>query len=221
MIKYLIIFLLSGLISVDRNSALNIMISRPIFISMLIGIMFGNFYVLLLVGILFELIGLIDLPVGTHIPRDDSFMTYVTCLVFSHVNVDNIFKVFLLLLLVVVFSYPATYTESIVRKLNQGLYLKNRLKGYRFPITKVITWGIMISYFRGVIVYNILFFLLYYIYIQVINIKLNFIFNENITEYLILLICFVSGYLIRFLNLKSIIKYLVFIFGVMSAWYLI
>jgi len=221
MIKYLIIFLLSGLISVDRNSALNIMISRPIFISMLIGIMFGNFYVLLLVGILFELIGLIDLPVGTHIPRDDSFMTYVTCLVFSHVNVDNIFKVFLLLLLVVVFSYPATFTESIVRKLNQGLYLKNRLKGYRFPITKVITWGIMISYFRGVIVYNILFFLLYYIYIQVINIKLNFIFNENITEYLILLICFVSGYLIRFLNLKSIIKYLVFIFGVMSAWYLI
>ncbi|MGA1861588.1 hypothetical protein OWM07_01685 [Deferribacter thermophilus] len=221
MIKYLIIFLLSGLISVDRNSALNIMISRPIFISMLIGIMFDNFYLLLLVGILFELIGLIDLPVGTHIPRDDSFMTYVTCLVFSHVNVDNIFKVFLLLLLVVVFSYPATFTESIVRKLNQGLYLKNRLKGYRFPITKVITWGIMISYFRGVIVYNILFFLLYYIYIQVINIKLNFIFNENITEYLILLICFVSGYLIRFLNLKSIIKYLVFIFGVMSAWYLI
>ncbi|WP_041223633.1 PTS sugar transporter subunit IIC [Deferribacter desulfuricans] len=219
--KYFLMLLISGLISVDRNSALNLMISRPIFIAMFIGLLFGNFYTIFLVGILFELIGLIDLPVGTHIPRDDSFMTYVACLVLTYINVDNVYKLFILITLVIIFSFPVTFTDLIVRKINQNIYLKNRVKGYNFPISKVISWGVILSFFRGVIIYNAIFFLVYYIYTQIVSINIKFSFDKDLNSFLILIICFASGYLIRFLSFKSVVKYLIFTLGIIMGWFLI
>ncbi|BAI80521.1 conserved hypothetical protein [Deferribacter desulfuricans SSM1] len=221
MMKYFLMLLISGLISVDRNSALNLMISRPIFIAMFIGLLFGNFYTIFLVGILFELIGLIDLPVGTHIPRDDSFMTYVACLVLTYINVDNVYKLFILITLVIIFSFPVTFTDLIVRKINQNIYLKNRVKGYNFPISKVISWGVILSFFRGVIIYNAIFFLVYYIYTQIVSINIKFSFDKDLNSFLILIICFASGYLIRFLSFKSVVKYLIFTLGIIMGWFLI
>lgn len=221
MMKYVLMLLISGLISVDRNSALNLMISRPIFIAMFIGLLFGNFYTIFLVGILFELIGLIDLPVGTHIPRDDSFMTYVACLVLTYINVDNVYKLFILITLIIIFSFPVTFTDLIVRKINQNIYLKNKVKGYNFPISKVISWGVILSFFRGVVIYNGVFFLVYYIYTQIVSINIKFSFDKDLNSFLILIICFASGYLIRFLSFKSIVKYLIFTLGIIMGWFLI
>ncbi|MGA1845732.1 PTS sugar transporter subunit IIC [Deferribacter abyssi] len=219
--KYLFLFFLSGLISVDRNSAFNIMVSRPILIALIIGLILGNLTMCLLLGVVFELIGLIDLPVGTHVPRDDSFMCYVGCFMINFVSIDNVFKLFILLLLLIISSYPVTFTDTLTRRLNQGIFLKNKVKWNDFPVTRVLAWGVLISFFRGVIVYNFLFFVIYFVYNQLVVINFNFIFNKYVTDYLILLIFFLSGYLIRFLSFKSLTKYIVFIIGVILGWLVI
>ncbi|KAA0258202.1 hypothetical protein FHQ18_07355 [Deferribacter autotrophicus] len=219
--KYLFLFFLSGLISVDRNSALNIMVSRPILIALIVGLILGNLTMCLLLGTIFELIGLIDLPVGTHVPRDDSFMCYVGCFMVNFGNIDNIFKLFILLLLLIAASYPVTFTDTLTRRLNQSIFLKNKIKWYNFPITRVLLWGVLISFLRGVIIYNLLFFVIYFVYNQIVTINLNYMFDRNVLNYLILLICFLSGYLIRFLSFKSLVKYIIFVTGIIFGWLII
>jgi len=66
---YLFLILLTGIISIDRNNALNLMISRPIVISLIFYLFVENSSVIILTGILYELYGVIDIPVGTHIPK--------------------------------------------------------------------------------------------------------------------------------------------------------
>ncbi len=64
---------LAGLLSMDRLTAFNFMLSRPLVVSALIGAVGGNFLWCLVGGVFFELVGLLDLPVGTHIACEDTF----------------------------------------------------------------------------------------------------------------------------------------------------
>ena len=73
-IIFLIIF--SGFISIDRFAGLNIMISRPIIVSGIIGVVFNDIYAALMIGLIFEFIGMLEVPVGTTIVHDDSFGGY-------------------------------------------------------------------------------------------------------------------------------------------------
>ena len=53
-IIFLILF--SGAISVDRLAGFNIMLSRPIIVSGVIGIVFGNIYAALMMGLILNLL---------------------------------------------------------------------------------------------------------------------------------------------------------------------
>ena len=77
-IIFLILF--SGFISVDRLAGLNIMLSRPIVVSGIIGIVFGDIYAALMMGLIFEFIGMLEVPVGTTITHDDTFGGYASSL---------------------------------------------------------------------------------------------------------------------------------------------
>lgn len=70
--EYLLAGLLAMLVGIDRVAFAQFMISRPIVVGPLTGLVFGNALVGLEIGMLLELLWLGRLPVGAAIPPDDT-----------------------------------------------------------------------------------------------------------------------------------------------------
>ncbi len=66
-----------SLLSLDRTAWGQLMVSRPIVIAPIIGIICGNATVGLMVGVLIELLWINELPVGAAIPSDDTLFAAV------------------------------------------------------------------------------------------------------------------------------------------------
>ncbi len=213
--KFVFLFFLSGVASVDRNAALNLMISRPLIISSIIGLMFGQIFYCIAIGALFELIGLVDIPVGTHIPRDDTFAAYISSLLISLNRINTASDVLIAILLIILFIYPVTFTEKLLRKFNQMLFIRYKKRNHSGDIAPLIYRGILFSFARGVIVYNFVFLILVFLISQLQHL---FELNGNIYKAIFLLITFCSGYLVRFLNFKSFFKYLALALGLFVGW---
>ncbi len=213
--KIALLLLLSGIASVDRNAAFNLMISRPVVLSTIIGILFGNPTMCFMVGVLFEMIGLVDVPVGTHIPRDDTFAAYTFSLLIGFNLVTTVSDALIALLLIILFIHPVTFTDKLTRKLNKTLFLNQKKKNHNIKTKPLIIRGIIISFIRGIIVYNLFFVITAFLLIQL---KLNNFNDTHYEKYLFLSIVFLAGFLLRFLSFKSIYKYIIFIAGLFLGW---
>ena len=66
-----------ALLSLDRTAWGQLMISRPVVLAPIIGLLCGNGTVGLFVGVLIELLWISDLPVGAAIPSDDTLFAAV------------------------------------------------------------------------------------------------------------------------------------------------
>jgi mannose/fructose/N-acetylgalactosamine-specific phosphotransferase system component IIC len=71
------ISLAGGAISLDRTAAFQTMVSRPLVTAPLVGWMLGNPLMGLAVGVVLELLFIGDLPVGTHIPVNETGLAVV------------------------------------------------------------------------------------------------------------------------------------------------
>jgi PTS system mannose-specific IIC component len=212
---YVFLVFLSGLISIDRNNALNLMISRPIVISLLFFLLVQNNVAIILIGILYEIYGVIDIPVGTHLPKDDSFATYCSLVAIVLGYVNNSLNFMLMVLLSLVLMYFATITESYTRKINRILYNKIECRK-TFTPKYLIFLGILISFLKGIIVYNIgavlLIILLYYVTLEA---------DVNIGLYACILITVVTAYFIEYFETFGYKKYLFIACGFIIGWLLI
>ena len=74
--KIILISFCGGLICLDRVF-IQAMISRPVVIAPLIGLIFNNLYAGLIIGAFIELIWIDRIPVGTYIPPNDSIVAVV------------------------------------------------------------------------------------------------------------------------------------------------
>jgi mannose/fructose/N-acetylgalactosamine-specific phosphotransferase system component IIC len=68
---------IGALLSLDRTAWGQLMISRPVVLAPIIGLLCGNAAVGLLVGVLIELLWINELPVGSAIPSDDTLFAAV------------------------------------------------------------------------------------------------------------------------------------------------
>ncbi len=68
---------IGALLWMDREYALQIQISRPVVVSVILGLILGNIHLALIVGISLEIIGLYAPPVGGYLPYDENFCTVV------------------------------------------------------------------------------------------------------------------------------------------------
>ena len=191
------------------------MISRPLIIATIIGMMFGQIFYCFTVGALFEIIGLIDVPVGTHIPRDDTFAAYSASLLIGLNIINTASDLLIAILLIILFTYPVTFTEKLLRKFNQMYFIRYRKRKHSSDISPLIYRGILLSFVRGIIVYNLTFLIIEYLITQLQNLLE---LNGNIYKAIFLLIVFCAGYLVRFLNFKSIYKYLALLAGLFIGW---
>ncbi len=214
-IGYLFLILLSGIISVDRNNALNLMLSRPIVISLIFYLFFEPNNVILLIGILYEIYGVIDIPVGTHIPRDDSFATYSSSLTIIFGSINNSLDFLLLFLLGLVLMHFATLIDGYTRKINRILYNKIE-KCKTFKPNYLISTGIALTFLKGIIVYNLgailLIKLLKFVPLET---------DQNIGLYGCLLVTVVAAYFIEYFEIFGNKKYIFVISGFILGWILV
>lgn len=216
--EYLALILIAGFSSVDRNAAFHIMLSRPLVLSTIIGLMFGNVYLCFLSGLLIELFGNIDVPVGTNVSKDDTFLAYAMGVLVSFGVIQTLGAYLFGLLLVIIFVFPVTYVDMLTRKWNQHMldkYLKYRI--YKSPFG-IIMKGIAIAFLKGIVLYNIFCLFAAFILLQIED---YVTLHGDITAYIFLIASFLAGYLIRFLSFKSVYKYIIFMTGLLIGWLVI
>jgi len=136
------LFILAGIVSIDRFIALHMGISRPIIVAIIIGMLTSNMTYAFYAGVMIEIFGLIDIQVGTRLTREDSFLAYVVTVLIGMGYVVSVSKLLLLLLVMLVLMYPAGHTEELVRKFNRFIFLR---KGVKSP-TFLLTSGVAISF---------------------------------------------------------------------------
>ena len=139
---------MAGLWSMDRSTAFNFMISRPVVVAAVIGALCGNFGWCLFGGVIFEISGLTDLPVGTRISKDDTFGAFVYSYITSMMPEITLDYAIFTALIAYVLVFPATYTIVFIRWINKQLYI-------RYPGREgfLIVSGQVIAFIRGVVVY--------------------------------------------------------------------
>lgn len=218
-----ILIIFSGIISIDRLAGLNIMLSRPIVVSGIVGLIFGNVVLALMIGIIFEFIGMLEVPVGTTIVHDDSFGGYTASILFaSHIISADYMNILLAILILSLLIYPVTYTDKYYRKINMKILdrsIKKKEKNYE---KKLIFIGLLMAFFRGIFVYNIC-LILVYIIIKFIDTNLNVtafpVYDSSIAFSLTLL--FMGLYLLDFLIINKIFKLIILSAGFVFGWLVI
>lgn len=211
---YTVAVLYSGIVSMDRFAAFGFMLSRPIVISFILGLLFGNTIECFYAGIMFEAIGLVDVPFGTRVPKEDSFAAFAACCLLSILPCDHLPQYILLFLLCLLMMYPVTLTLYITRAFNKALYLRQIEKGRVYPI-RLLSLGALFSFLRGVIFYSAGTFFIYLIY-NLIESHLETSMNYYLMS--IMIFVFLSGYILRFLSVRTYMKYAVFMLGLLIGW---
>lgn len=199
-------------VSLDRFAALHVMISRPIVIATIVGLLTSNLYLTFYIGILIEIFGLIDVQVGTRIPREDSFVAFVISVLVGNGYFTSVSKFLVILLLLLLLMYAANMTEELVRNINKKVFTK-------YPYSNwPILFGVVVSGLRGVLVYSagVYFCILVIDYLGGI-----FKHGHNIKTYSIFISILLSGYLLRFLSFKSLYKYIIFLLGLFLGWLIV
>lgn len=197
------------LVSIDRFSALHLMLSRPIVIAVIVGLMTSNLQHTFYIGIMLEIFGLIDVQVGTRIPREDSFVAFVMSVLVGNGYFTTVSKMLLILIVLLILMYAANYTEEVVRKINQKIFTK--YPSANWPVFA----GILMTGVRGVLVYTA------GVYISIAILEYLgglFRYGHNLKVYAVFLSILLSGYLLRFLSFKSVLKYTIFIMGLFVGW---
>lgn len=203
----------AGIISLDRFTALHMLFSRPLVVSIIVGLLTSNPVQTFYIGIMLEIFGLIDVQVGTRITREDGFLAYVLSVISGMGYFTSVSKMLLILLIMLILMYPAGYTERWIRDFNRYIFLKGKIS-----LGIMIIIGVLISFLRGVIVYTTAVF----IGMEILD-YFNGIFDYGLSFkiYTVFLSIFLSGYLLRFLSFQSIYKYTIFLFGLGLGWLLV
>lgn len=207
---------LSGFASIDRLAGMNIMLSRPIVIAGIVGYIFGVPLLCLMVGILFEFVGMVEVPVGTVVTHDDTFAGYASAVLVgmgaaSYNAVSLLFCVFI----TVIMMYPVTLTDKYCRYFNRVLIINSLRSENKDFESKLIFYGVVIAFLRGVLVYNA--------GVLVIWSCLYVIDKAHLTEYspyvsLTVIAMFMCGYLVRFLSVTNALKVGLLACGMVFGW---
>lgn len=219
-IIFLIIF--SGFISIDRFAGLNIMISRPIIVAGIIGIVFNNIYAALMIGLIFEFIGMLEVPVGTIIAHDDTFGGYAgaSAVLLGYVNSDAV-NILAAIFIISLLMYPVTLSDKWFREINRYLVNKSVVNNQTGNENKLIVLGIFLAFIRGVVVYNAALIIVLVFMRIMSNIELHFTNLYEPVVALSIIAIFMSGYLLRYLIINRLYKVLLLALGVAAGWWII
>ncbi len=126
--QLILLCILGGLVALDNTEAFQTMLSQPLFIGPLVGLIFNDIYAGLKIGILFQLIYLWVMPIGTAIFPDPGLGSVVGCagfILLSRLFPGKANSVLLLLILFVfLFGLFSGWTLVKQRQFNSRLLLR-------------------------------------------------------------------------------------------------
>lgn len=204
----------AGLISVDRFAAFNLMLSRPIVVAFILGLIFGNQQECFFIGLVFEAVGLIDVPFGTRVPKEDSFGAFAACTLFAILPIEHSDEFVLGFLLSILVMFPVTYTCYFSRIINKAMLMKHLKRGRVRP-GLLLSFGVLVAFARGIVIYGLGTGFIYVLY--------NFIHGRlenrvDLVLFAVMIFTFLSGYILRFLTVRSFVKYAIFACGLAVGW---
>ncbi len=122
-ISVVITVMVGSLIWLDRVYVFQSMLSRPIVLSSILGLIMGNIYIGLLLGASLELLWLNAPPVGAYLPSDDSFCAIVATpvAIIAALYLNETSAVGLALVLSIPFSLLGRSVDMHIRRVNEGL----------------------------------------------------------------------------------------------------
>ncbi|MDR2400604.1 MAG: PTS sugar transporter subunit IIC [Deferribacteraceae bacterium] len=202
--------LLAGIFAMDRTTAFNFAISRPFAVSAIIGLMCGNLEWCLIGGVFFELIGLMDLPVGTRIPSDDTFGAFAYSLVAAQAGTITLTQALCIIIAAFIIMFPVTYSAYLLRRINASFQDK-----YPDREGLLILIGQIFSFLRGVLFYGIGAALCYFFYAV-----FHTFFPPLPNFVLIVFLAAICGYFMAYFNIIIWEKLILFVAGGVISWLL-
>ncbi len=156
LIDLISIALIGGVVATDTTAAFQIMLSRPLVCSTIIGYLLGDIEVGITFGALAELVWIFEVPIGGNILFDSSISSVVgasiACFCNDYFGLNPTWSVTLALLYSIPVGMLGTYTTVAIRRLNSNLvamaegYAK---KGNARGVSLSHLLGIAFSYVRG------------------------------------------------------------------------
>ena len=148
MTEILIISFAGGLFCLDRVFV-QVMISRPVVIAPLVGLLLNNIYAGLVIGAFIELIWIDRIPIGTYIPPNDSIAAVIatSIAVIAGQHLGGIYPqvIALAILLAIPCGILAKYLDIFIIKTNETLSNKALEDAKANEIRKVelkVFWGL-------------------------------------------------------------------------------
>lgn len=117
--------LMGGVLTLDRTAVLQVMVSRPIVASVVIGYLLGDPVSGLVTGVLLELLWLGDLPVGAHVTTNETALavvaTSVALLAGPHVGGVRPGLIVFVILLLLPLGWVFKKVDEAIRRFNSTL----------------------------------------------------------------------------------------------------
>jgi PTS system mannose-specific IIC component len=200
--------ILAGIFAMDRTTAFNFVISRPLVVASIIGLIGGNLEWCLVGGVFFELIGIMDLPVGTSIPSDDTFGAFAFSVIASQSAAFNLSQAICVIIVAFVVMFPVTYSVHLLRWANRFFQ-----ESYPDREGRLILIGQFLSFMRGILFYGIGAMLCYFIYVL-----LHILIPPMPNFVLIVFLSAICGYFMGFFNIAIPEKLTLLIAGGVLSW---
>jgi PTS system mannose-specific IIC component len=195
----------------DRTTAFNFAISRPLAVSAIVGLVGGNLEWCLLGGVFFELIGLMDLPVGTRIPSDDTFGAFAYSIIAVQAPTFSLTHALCAIIAAFIIMFPVTYSTYLLRWLN-AIFQKKYPEREGF----LILIGQAFSFMRGALFYGLGALICCFFYI------LCHTFFPPLPNFvLVAFLASICGYFMAFFNVAAWEKFTLFIIGGVVSWVLL
>lgn len=146
--QILLISFCGGLFCLDRVF-IQAMISRPVIIAPLAGLLLNNIYAGLIIGAFIELIWIDRVPIGTYVPPNDSIAAVVATAVavIAGQKVGGVFPqlIALSILIAIPFGILAKYMDTYIIKTNEAMSDRALEEAKKNKISKIenkVFWGL-------------------------------------------------------------------------------
>ena len=118
MAELMLVALIGAVLSLDSHAVAQVMVSRPLVCGALVGLLFGDPAIGLLIGVLLELVWIGKLPIGISIPSDITLPTVTAVVLSIHLKAAGVVYPAIMAILL---ALPFGFLSSLVDRFNREM----------------------------------------------------------------------------------------------------
>ncbi|MCJ7507279.1 MAG: PTS sugar transporter subunit IIC [candidate division Zixibacteria bacterium] len=177
LVETILILILAGLYSLDKTEVAQTMLSQPLVSGTLVGLILGDLFTGIKIGVVFQLIWFWVVPIGSALFPDTAVGGVIASAVAiwlkrSLLSGGSDFAFFLLILYIIVFSLFSGWSIILQRKLNFGFIQEAEVFSEKIGFRKIaqLVWlAVFLSFVRGVVFAGLGILGFYFIFLPLIK----------------------------------------------------